>query len=81
MKINNTAEGNDETLFKGRSTRLSQAILSLKPGQELHIEKGKDWIGKKPPYYVINRVKKKTGWQLVSGRPLEGGKWIVRRIK
>lgn len=67
-------------LKKGRHTRLSKMLATLKQGEGLHIEKGKDWIGKRPPYRLITRFAKKHNWKIDTGRSPQEDGWIARRI-
>lgn len=67
-------------LKKGRYTRLYKMLATLEPGEALHIEKGKDWKSKRPPYQLITRFAKKHKWNVDAGRsPLEDG-WIAKRL-
>ncbi len=79
MKKYNSDEDDGQHFFKGRGTRVYQMLISLKPGETLFISTD-DWKGKRQPYYVANRVAKKTGWKLESGKTLDGGGWKVKRI-
>ena len=67
-------------LKKGRHTRLSKELAMLKPGEGLQIEKGTDWIGKRPPYRLITRFAKKHKWNIDAGRSPDGKGWIAKRI-
>ena len=80
MKKLNSEEAKNQLAVKGRSTRLAQHLATLGIGEALIIEKEKDWIGKRPPYRIINYFAKKTGWKLVAGRTTDGKGWIVKRV-
>jgi len=65
---------------KGRKSRISQMLSTLDPGEGLLIEKEKDWQGKQPPYRIINRFAKRTGWKLDADRTPDDKAWVVKRI-
>jgi len=52
----------------------------LKPGEGLAIDRGADWIGKRPPYQLINRFAKKHNWNIDTGRSPDGKGWIAKRV-
>ncbi len=80
MKKLNPEEAKQHIVVKGRSTRLAQHLSMLSEGEALIIEKEKEWIGKRPPYRIINHFAKRTGWKLISGRTADGKGWIVKRV-
>jgi hypothetical protein len=67
-------------LSKGRKSRISQMLSTLNPGEGLIIEKEKDWVGKQPPYRIINRFAKRSGWKLDADRTPDEKGWVVKRI-
>jgi hypothetical protein len=79
MKKYNSEEDGDQPFFKGRGTRVYQMLITLKIGETLFVET-KDWKGKRQPYYVANRVAKKTGRTFESGKTMDGGGWKFKRL-
>jgi hypothetical protein len=66
-------------LKKGRYTRLHMQMLQLQPGEGLQVNRGEDWISKRPPYQLISRFAKKHKWKMTSGRSRDGKGWIIIR--
>jgi hypothetical protein len=80
MKKLNSEEAKQHVIVKGRGTRLAQHLSTLTEGEALIIERGVDWVGKRPPYRIIHHFEKKTGWKFVTGRTSDGKGWIAKRI-
>ena len=80
MRILADEEAAGLPLFKkGRRTRLNVKISQLKPGQILEVKKVTDWIGKRPPYQLVNRFAKRHGWKLLASPSPDETGWLVKR--
>ncbi len=65
---------------RGRSSPFYNAVLALKVGEALVIEK-KDWKAKYSPTIVVNRVAKKHGYKYLCGALPDRSGWAVKRVK
>jgi hypothetical protein len=80
MKKLNAEEAKQHLIIKGRSTRLTQHLSTLTVGEAIIIERGKDWVGKRPPYRIIHHFAEKTGWKFSMGRTVDNSGWIAKRL-
>lgn len=77
-----TDEESEALLVKGRgrSTAVFNHILNLKPGKNLHIEKG-DWKKRYTPSRVSSYIGKRYSRKFTCTGLLEGKGWLVKRIE
>ena len=75
-----TAEFDQLSLHgKGRSSPLYNALLAMKPGEAIVIEKT-GWKAKYPPTLIVKRIEKKYGYKFVRGALPDRSGWAVKRI-
>jgi hypothetical protein len=65
---------------KGSSSVVRTAVMNLKPGEILLVEK-KDWNQKNGPGQMLTRLRKSTGVDCKVSVLANGGGWIIERVK
>jgi hypothetical protein len=65
---------------KGSSTSFHKAVLQLKPGEALALEK-KDWQVKYSPLKIVTRIERKYGFKYERGKLPDGSGWAVKRVR
>ena len=65
---------------QGRSSAAYNAILSLKVGEAIIIEK-KDWKPKYPPTHLVNKIERKFGMKFIRGALPDRSGWGIKRVK
>ena len=73
-------EAGSFTIKRGSSTAVRTAVMNMKLGEILLVEK-KDWKQKNGPGQMLTRVKKRTGMEFRCDIIASGEGWIVERVK
>lgn len=80
MKKLTKEEAGNFILKKGSSSVVRTAVMNMKLGEILLIEK-KDWKPINGPGQMLTRVRKKTGMEFKLNAIASGEGWIVERVK
>ena len=65
---------------KGRSSPAYNAILSMKVGDAIIIEK-QGWKRKDAPTTLVNKIERKFGMKFIRGALADRSGWAVKRVK
>ncbi|MCX6198071.1 MAG: hypothetical protein NTY88_02460 [Bacteroidetes bacterium] len=64
----------------GRSSNLRAGLIGLEIGEGLKMPI-EEWKGKKPPYDIVSRIKKKFGYRYKYGLSHDKTEWLFKRVK
>jgi hypothetical protein len=79
MRIHSVEETAKMAVAKGRVSRIAAMLSQLQPGESLEIRR-EDWLGKRPPWRIVNYYAKKSGHLFDKGRLHDKSGWLVKRV-